>query len=176
MSWPRVLAAIMLLCFWGGGPAAAQRLADSELAQIRAGYADPSGLTVSLGAVMKSYVDGSLVLESTMTVNAAGIDANPQLGAGANALSPAALGALPAQTGAVLAGDGGTTSFLHGLSDRGLTNMVINTANGRDIVQTTAVTVGIPNLPQLQQQAALAGFATQLHDMLGTSLLNAAPR
>jgi len=178
MSWPRALIAMVLLCLWGGGPAAAQRLADNELAQIRAGYADPSGMTVSLGAVMKSYVDGSLVLESTMTVNAGGIASNTQLGAGADALTPADLGALPAlgQTGARLAGDGGATSFVQGLSDRGLTNMVVNTANGRDILQTTAVTVGIPNLPQLQQQAALAGFATQLHDMLGSSLLNAAPR
>lgn len=154
-----------------------QSLDDSVLDGIHAGFADPSGLNVSLGAVMKSYVNGALVLESTMTVDAGSINFNQQLGAGAQPLATTASSALPmAGSGAVLAGPGGATTFLHGLSDRGLSNMVVNTANGRDIVQSMAITVAIPHLEQLQQQAALAGFTTQLHDMLGSGLINTMPR
>jgi len=174
-----LLAEALLLFGWQNFAAAAERqtLDDSELSGIRAGYADPNGLNVSLGAVMKSYVDGRLVLESTMNIDAGTINVSQQIGAGAQPLSTTASSPLPmGAAGAVLAGPGGATTFLHGFSDRGLSNMVINTANGRDIMQSMAITVAIPNLQQLQQQAALAGFATQLHDMLGSSLLNAAPR
>jgi hypothetical protein len=150
-------------------------LSDVELDQIHAGFSDSLGQSVSLGAVMKSYVDGSLVLQSTMTVNASGITSTQLLGDNARPLDAAELANLPtlAQAGAVIDGAGGMTSFVHSLSGQGLTNMVVNTANGRNIVQSTAVTVAVPNLQTLEQQAMLAGFATQLHDMLGSGLLNA---
>jgi hypothetical protein len=153
-------------------------LSDSELGDIHAGFLDPNGLSISLGAVMKSFVDGNLVLQSTMAVNASGITTTQLLGEGALPLSPAEMAALPAaaRVGAVVAGAGGTTSFVHSLSDNGLTNMVVNTANGRNILQNTAITVTIPNLQALEQQATLAGFATQLHDMVGIGLLAASPR
>lgn len=180
---PILMAAVLLV---GGGESiaataaqgamfAAPVLSDVELDQIHAGFSDSLGQSVSLGAVMKSYVDGSLVLQSTMTVNASGITSTQLLGDNARPLDAAELANLPAlaQAGAVVAGPGGTTSFVHSLSGQGLTNMVVNTANGRNIMQSTAVTVTIPNLQTFEQQAMLAGFAIQLHDMLGSGLLNA---
>lgn len=178
------VAAILLL---GGfeGPAAATPqgtmlaapvLSDAELDQIHAGFNDSNGQSISLGAVMKSYVDGSLVLQSTMTVNASGITTTQILGSNAQPLSvPELSQPALAQFGAVIAGPGGATSFVHRLSDEGMTNMVVNTANGRNIVQSTAVTVAIPNLQLLEQQAILADFASRLHDVLGSGLLNASP-
>jgi hypothetical protein len=172
---PILMAAVLLV---GSGEGfAAPVLSDVELDQIHAGFSDSLGQSVSLGAVMKSYVDGSLVLQSTMTVNASGITSTQLLGDNARPLDAAELANLPAlaQAGAVVAGPGGTTSFVHNLSGQGLTNMVVNTANGRNIMQSTVVTVTIPNLQTFEQQAMLAGFAIQLHDMLGSGLLNASP-
>lgn len=186
MIWRAILAAVILLQGSGEGLAAATPggamfagppLNDAELDQIHAGFKDSSGLSVSLGAVMKSYVDGNLVLQSTMTVNASGITTTQLLGANAQPLTPADSASLPAlaQAGAMIAGAGGSTSFVHSLSDAGLMNTVVNTANGRNIVQSTAVTVAIPDLQLLEQQALLGGFATRLHDVLGSGLLNASP-
>lgn len=184
MTLRPVLIAAALLAGGGEGFAAtaaqgamfaAPVLSDAELDQIHAGFSDPLGQSISLGAVMKSSVDGSLVLQSTMTVNASGITSTQLSGDNARPLNAAELANLPAlaQAGAVVAGPGGTTSFVHSLSGQGLTNMVVNTANGRNIVQSTAVTVAIPNLQTVEQQAMLAGFAIRLHDMLGSGLLNA---
>ena len=176
MTLRAILVTVALLADIGDG-VASPVLSDLELDQIHAGFSDSHGISVSLGAVMKSYVDGSLVLQSTMTVNASGITSTQLLGDNARPLDAAELANLPAlaQAGAAVVGAGGTTSFVHSLSGQGLTNMVVNTANGRNIVQSTAVTVAVPNLQTLEQQAMLAGFATQLHDMLGSGLLNTSP-
>jgi hypothetical protein len=169
----------LFLASWlGVTPAIAQTLSDAELESIRGGYIGINGMSFSLGAVMKSYVDGSVALESTMTMDATGLATTQQLGPAAQPLTAQAAAsiALPVVPGAaIVPGDGGVTAFLHTLGSDQITNMVVNTASGRLIQQTTDVTVTIPNLTALQQQLALAGFATRLHDMVGTGLIAAAP-
>src|SRR4051812_80852 len=55
-----LLAGVILLSRQGYAAAeiaGRQALEDGDLDEIHAAYADPSGLNMSLGAVMKSYVD-----------------------------------------------------------------------------------------------------------------------
>lgn len=168
-------AAWLFLAGWiAATDATAQTLSDTDLDRVRGGFITANGISFSLGAVMKSYVDGRVALESTMTMDAAGLATSQQFGTGIQPLTASAAAgiALPAFSGgAAVPGVGGVTAFLHTLDAGQITNLAVNTANGRMIQQTTDVTVMIPNLAALQQQLALSGFATRLHDMMGSGLI-----
>ena len=157
----------------------AASLSDAELDTIHAGFIQAGGMEFSLGAMMTSYVDGKMVLQSTMTMNETGLASQHTFGAGAQPLNAAAaagisVGLPPVGAGAFVPGVGGGTAFVHTFTTDQLSNAVLNSASDRSIQQNTNVTVTIPDLAGLQQQFALAGLASRLHNTIGLGLVGAA--
>lgn len=159
-------------------------MTDPDLDRQRGGFMTPLGLDIGFGAVVRTTINGALALETRLTWDPGQGPPTKTVTAGAESLDLAAASAggihLPANTpqewsGVVVpAGDGGATAVLHQLGASGITNMVLNTADNRDIRQDTDVTLTVPNLDALTKDALAAGVGTRLQDALGLAVTTAA--
>jgi len=183
MPYVAILAALILIFVAGVGSAAAQvgfasaPLTDMELAAERGGLRLPTGMEVGFGASVRTFVDGAPVLETKLVWTDQGAiqtQAAPQLAAqgpsGQVTLSEGAA-QLP---GVALAGDGGSTVVLHELSSARIANIVVNTANNRDIRQEVQIDLAIPELAQLQQAAIQERANMRMMDSVSAALRDAA--
>jgi hypothetical protein len=160
----------------------AELVSDEELADVRGGW-EAGGIEVGLfTAAMHTYVDGSLVLTSQLTLNDHGATTNSELGVGTNVvpLGDAAslglnIGDVQGQ-GVVVLGNGGATAVVQTLNNSQIRNLVVNTAQGRNITQDTSLNFVIPNLPQLQQGVALDQLKASLDQAIGAGLIAASHR
>ncbi|MFC3077619.1 hypothetical protein ACFODL_05915 [Phenylobacterium terrae] len=76
----------------------------------------------------------------------------------------------------VLAGeDGGGTAILHNISETGLSNILLNTANNQDIRIETDITLVMPGLEAFQQDILSQNLQLDLFDAIGNALTNALP-
>ena len=158
----------------------AELVSDDELADVRGGYMNAGGFEIgSFGAVMHTYVDGSLVLTSQLTLNDQGAKTNSQLGGSPNVVPLENAGSLGLNLGdiqgqgVVVLGNGGATAVIQTLNSSQVRNLVVNTAQGRNISQDTALNFVIPNLTLLQQGMAMDQLKASLDQALGTSLIAA---
>jgi len=162
---------------FGGAPLV---LNDSELAGERGGLATPIGMDIGFGAVVRTFVDGELALESTLTWTTAGAATAVTAGAESRLLDNAAAAGLAAPEGAwrgvVLPGDGGETTILQDIGEGRIANLVVNTANNRDVRQDITVSLEIPGLAQLQSNFAADRMQLRLQDAVGSALRDAALR
>lgn len=161
------------------GAVAAVPLTDEELAAERGGLQLPTGLEVGFGASVRTYIDGALVLETQLVWTDQGAmqtqslpSAAAQAGGGGIALQDGAA-VLP---GLLVPGDGGSTAVLHDLSSGRLANIVVNTANNRDIRQEMRVDLAIPELSQFQQAAIQDRANLRMLDAANVALRDAALR
>jgi hypothetical protein len=74
----------------------------------------------------------------------------------------------------ILPGDGGATAVLHDLDAGTVNNIILNTANNRNIRQETLVTLNLPSLDQVQKDAIAAQLTMRLGDAVGAALSEAA--
>lgn len=123
-------------------------LSDDQLAGMRGGLMTPSGIAFGFGAVIRTYIDGKMALQTDLTWTDRG------------AITTSSAGG--AET--VLPGINGTTVVLHDIDARRITSLVLNTADGRDIRQDTAVVLNIPQLEHYKADAAVQGLAANLRD------------
>lgn len=154
-------------------------LADAQLDKIRGGIAIPTGLELGFGAVVRTHVDGRLLLESTLTWTDQGPVYAVTHGAETAELGKAAASAgldlgRGQWRGLLLDGNGGATAVLHELGADRIVGAVVNTANDRRIWQEIEVTLTLPGLDRLQQQIAQERVGLQLGEALATSLRDAA--
>ena len=156
-------------------------LANGELNALRGGYVSVGGYQFDFGVKLQTFVDGTLALASTLTLSDQGLaetrSANLQ---GAVPLSEAAT-RLPnlaniAGDGLVLEGNGGVTVLVQDLSLSSIRNLVVNTANDRNIVQNATVTLVVPNLQDLTQASSFNDLMSSLNQALDFGLLNSAGR
>lgn len=157
-----------------GAPAAA-RLDDRQLADQRGGLATPFGYDVTFGAVMRTYVDGQLVLQTRLNLTAAGpvrsvevgqVDPDVAAKAAAHGIDLAGANGF---SGLVLPGRGGATAVLQNLDPSRIANLVVNTANGRDIRQDLSLDLGVSDLTGLQRSVADARLAGAVADGLAAA-------
>ena len=182
MPYCSILAALVLSLIIGVGGASAQQgvgaaLSDRELAAERGGLRLPTGMEVGFGASVRTFVDGALVLETKLVWTDLGAtqtqSAPPLATQGQTGQVTLAEGAaqLP---GVALAGDGGTTVVLHELSAARISNIVVNTANNRDIRQEVQIDLAIPELTQFQQAAVQERANMRMMEAVGAALRDAA--
>lgn len=162
--------------------AGAEVMSLEQLDEVRGGLQLPSGAEFGFGAVMSTFVDGSLALQTRLTWTALGpvetVEVGmltPNLAAAAAAGGITLEGGLAVQ-GLVVGGDGGITAVVHGVSGEHLTHLVINNANNRDIRQSTDVTLDIPGFTQMQQDIIAQTVDLRLQTALGLALRDAATR
>lgn len=151
--------------FGGAAPVAAETL------QSERGGFTADGVTFGFGAVLQTLVNGQVALTTTLTLLDSGAvskqvvvnDAllandTPGGGAGVPTVIPvnsaASIAAALAGTninetglsgtGLVIKSDTGVTAVLDSVTPNQLQNLVINTASGQNIAQSTAITLSLP--------------------------------
>lgn len=174
-------AALALAAVWPAGAvqaedfAADRALTAGELNDIRGGFQTPDGLEIGFGAVVRTFVDGSLALQTRLTWSETGPVETVEYGMIVPDITAAAApGGIkldgPALAGVVVGGDGGVTAIAHEISNDQIANLVINNANNRDIRQTTDVTLNIPDLAQMQQDVTNQTLGLRLQDAMAVAL------
>lgn len=155
----RQIALALILCFAGwsaqAGPAATP-LADDQLQAYRAGFSILDGQELTFSASVRSYLDGALVLESQLVWSNAG--QAPQE-AQTRALPPEVLASLSAQGidmptltegGSAFISPDGRTLFLHYADGGQLSNILLNTGDGRTLRQEIDVNLDLPGFEATQ--------------------------
>ena len=155
-------------------------MTEEELARQRAGLMTPMGFEVGFGAVVRTFVDGQLALESRLVwteqgVQSATTDAGSGAAAGAIRAAPGIdLGSAAAWRGVVLEGQGGSTVIAHDLTADRLASLVANTASNRDIRQETNISLSLPQLQQMQRDVGVQQMRIQMQDAVSNALRDAA--
>lgn len=146
------------------GQAPPLALSNQALAEQRGGLQTPSGMTFGFGATVRTYIDGQVALETKLTWTDQGAQTQ-------NLGTSSAGAALPGSWTDVLPGvGGGATTVTHTLAADNISSLVINTANNRTIRQQTDVTLVLPQLADLQRQAAGDRIAANLQTAVGLAL------
>lgn len=154
-----------------------QAMSDVELSEERGGLKTPFG-EIDFGAVVRTFIDGKIAVETQLDWTDAGAVQNQAIGILQSELRERAAGLggvrlagdLPA---VVLGGHNGDTAVLHHLTGDQITNMVVNTADNRDIRLETVITIVIPELAQLQQDMIGQQLQMGLGDAIGQALVSA---
>jgi hypothetical protein len=182
---------LLVLAAWLASPVAAQTIAqsapppqqlqalpDADLDDSRGGFTILGGQELSFSAVMRSYVDGRLVLESRLLV---GDEGRVQSSTGSGEpLAASTIDALAAEGltlgsivegGAVYVSDDRRTVFVQRATDGQIANFLVNTASQRDLRQETALTLDLPGF-EVTQSAMREGLAARaLADDIRAGLL-----
>jgi hypothetical protein len=184
---------LLVLAAWLASPVAAQTIAqsapppqqlqapalpDADLDDSRGGFTILGGQELSFSAVMRSYVDGRLVLESRLLV---GDEGRVQSSTGSGEpLAASTIDALAAEGltlgsivegGAVYVSDDRRTVFVQRATDGQIANFLVNTASQRDLRQETALTLNLPGF-EVTQSAMREGLAARaLADDIRAGLL-----
>lgn len=135
-----------------------------ELADARGGFVTADGITFDLGAVIRTFHDGELVLMSQLTWTPAGALATHTAGdAYAGAADAAVAAANRIAAGGITVGDAsGSTAIVHDLAGANLRSLVVTGASDTRFLQDIQVTITLPGFEAMQ-----AGFA---FDKLGFRL------
>lgn len=181
----RAAAVWLAVAFWTpAGLAAAQGppapMSPADLQAMRGGY-EAGGLQLDFGAVVKTYVDGELALQSRLTWTPQGAVKTLEVGAATPDLADlAARSGLTlegdAAEGLLVRGEGGATAVLHDLSSDRIANVVINNANNRTIRQATEITLNLPEFAKMSGDFASQRADLRLQDAVGVALRDAALR
>lgn len=178
------IAALVAACL--GGAASAQpvglegapAMSREELSETRGAVLLPNGFELGFGALVSTFVDGELALQTQLTWTEQG----PQTELLAGAYTPD-LGGAAAQKGLTVGGQfqgllspgaDGATVIVHDLTDGRIGNLVLNNASGRDIRQSAEITLNVPQLDVMQRQIAQQSQLRQLQNSLGFALRDAA--
>jgi hypothetical protein len=158
-----------------------QLLQESELADLRGGYLSAGGIVFDFGAVVRTYVDGRMALESrltwteagALTSHAAGLDeagARYQLADGAS-LGDLNLSGLNGAQGLLLTGSDGATALFHNIESGGLQNLIVNSADGRDFRQEIEIDLALPQLDAIQGAAGMDRLGAYINQDLNAAII-----
>jgi hypothetical protein len=146
------LAPIGALADGAPSPSGPVPLSDEELDTYRGGYSPAPNLDYQFGAVLRTFVDGQLALETNINLNQSGVASIQQTpGQGVTPGTTAGAIDLAGATGGVFSTPGGTT-LIQNISNGQLTNVILNTASNHTFNQQTEVTLILPGFADVQSQ------------------------
>lgn len=153
-------------------------IADSELDDMRGGWMVADGIQFGFGAVLQTTVNGQLALQTQVTWTEAGPQVTQQLGSGvvkgtdgAGAITGLDQQGFTPDQIALL--NDGATALIQKVTGGTVQNIVLNTASGQTIEQSTQLQLTLPGFAQTQQ--AFEQNLAMLHLMqarLGTSVFS----
>ncbi len=146
---------------------------DEELAQQRGGFVY-AGVQVNLGAEMRTYLNGDLVLQTTVNWDTSGVTSSQIASAGLSAASMDALRSNVASGGSFSTRIGGGPVYLANQgqtifaqrTDGALQNVLINTASGQNIFQHVEATLNLSGYQGFQNSVTNG----QLGQSLGAAI------
>ncbi len=144
-------------------------MSDTDLDDQRGGMSTPSGVQFFFGAVVSTYIDGQLALQTQLTWTDQGVVQTSQGNMASDLAAQAAAGGIHLSanaSGAYVPGTNGGTVVLNSVDPGQIANAVLNTADNRNITQNTAITLTIPNLAQYQADAAAVQNAMKIQDSI----------
>jgi hypothetical protein len=144
-------------------------LSDNELDTYRGGYSPAPDLNYQFGAVLKTFQDGQLALETTLNVSPTGNSIQQTAGAGVTAGTVIGNVDLAGAVGGAFSTPGGTT-FVQNVANGQLINMILTTDSNHTYNQQTSVTLVLPGFADVQSQILrnLTGFRLSLDAGAGT--------
>lgn len=173
-------AAALAVALCAGAAHAQEVLSLEEMEDTRGGLMTPWGQDISFGAVVKTYVDGQLALQSQLTWTPEGAVRTYEAGALTPDLASAAaafgLKVDPNSQGLLAPGENGATVVLHDLGADRVAGMILNNADNRTVRQSTEVTLNIPGLEAAQRYMASSAMDSRLQSALGQALAGAVGR
>jgi hypothetical protein len=136
---------------------------DAELADARGAFITAGGVTFDLGAVISTWRNGALALQTVLNWTPTGVTIAHSTGAPApsDVIVPG-MPALTANGGVAITDPGGATTVLHMTGDGQFINSVITSQSDQLIRQDIALAITLPGFDALQ-----AGFMT---DKIGIRL------
>lgn len=150
-----------------GAPAGAQPdgwrgdiVPDAELDELRGGYLVAADLAFQFGAVMRTYENGALSLQTQFVWAPDGQQVTRLFGDGVTELSDADLGGI---AGGVFVTPGGAL-MTHDHSAGQFMNLLINTENNRDFRQDLAITLVLPGFEATQSDLGRQLMGLRLAD------------
>jgi hypothetical protein len=150
-----------------------ERLTDDELDGQRGGLQTPLGFDIGFGASVKTFVDGTLALETRISWTDTGLRSEQVVNElGSITGSPVRLGALT--DGSLNSLTSSATTVIHDLSADRIASLIVNTADNRTIRQETDITLVLPQLIDLQQRIAADRLSSSLSTSLGLAMRDAA--
>ena len=150
---------------------------DDEMGNLRGGFA-VDGVNIDFGAIVTTYIDGTPVLTTNLTWTDAGAVVDQtigQIGQNISDLSEAqrqALGidGLDGANGVVISDASGVTALVQNVTNGALQNIVINTATGREISQSTDITLTLPGFEVIQDALDAERVGIHLTDDMATMM------
>jgi len=145
-------------------------MSDEDLGDMRGGFLTAGGVSFDFGAVVRTYVDGQLALETRLTWTPTGA-VTEQITGSLPGWTPLVLGQAggldlsglsPGSNGLVLTDANGTTALVHNVLNGQLQNLVVNAADNRDIRQDMQVMLTLPNFDVMQQDFSVAQLGSQI--------------
>lgn len=130
--------------------AEAQILPDKEMAELRAGFIDPTGFIYKFAVDVQSHVNGALMFVRSLVLQP-GLNGhfeatkNTQLLA-ENLPDNTKADVLDQGAGVVLTSEEGKTTLLNQTSNHSFTNVILNTANNRIVSQTMNIDLVLQNM------------------------------
>jgi hypothetical protein len=153
-------------------------LPEVELNDLRGGYLSAAGIVFDFGAVVRTYIDGRMALESRLTWTEAGALTSHTPGVG---LSDAALAGvdlagldlsgLDGGQGLILSNGQGATALIHQLDGGRIQNLIVNNADGRDFRQEIEIDLALPQLDMIQGAAGIDRLGAQINQDLNASII-----
>jgi hypothetical protein len=151
-----------------------QRVSDEELGELRGGFSW-NGVEIGLGAEVRTYLNGQLVLQTNISWTAAGAQTTQMV---SGALRPADAAQL--QAGILTSGgitmrvgqetvflaNQGQTAILH-RTDGAIQNVLINRASNIEARQEIDAVLDLQNFGDFQQDVVNNRIANSLGDMVG---------
>lgn len=156
-------------------------LSAGELDDHRGGFVTAGGITLGFGAVVRTYVDGRLALESRLTWTERGAVTERRLGDHPGVVDlQSALDTALAQgldlrgvadgQGVLLSDADGATALIQSLNG-GVRNLIVNNADGRDLRQEVELTLTLPDLTVMQRDFSVERLGSQLNADIQAGLL-----
>lgn len=148
-------------------------IAEDEMDDLRGGFEIPgTGITLNLGAVVTTVLNGQPVLTTNITWTDAGTiveQTMANVGQSLADLTPEereelGVADLAEAGGLVINDEAGVTALVHNVTEGALQNIIINSATGRNIEQDIDVTLELPGFEMIQNSLVLESFGIHLSD------------
>lgn len=148
-----------------------QTAAERDLADARGGYITAGGVTFDLGAVITTWRNGALALQTVLNWSPTGVTTAHSTGGPVGGdLLATGLPALSSSGGIAITDPNGATTVLHMTGDGQFINTLVTSESNQVFAQDIAVTITLPGFDAVQTSLLSDRMGIRLNNELGDLL------